>query len=91
MNVIKVLGLTTNVNVGSGSSVPDQNNLGAQYVMIQHDHSSSRVIEVRTADGTPYGSFHMAGKEPIVIKKERTDLIYSSHSDVYATSIVYQG
>ena len=47
--------------------------------MIQHDHSSSRVIEVRTADGTPYGSFHMAGKEPIVIKKERTDLIYSSH------------
>ena len=35
MNVIKVLGLTTNVNVGSGSSVPDQNNLGAQYVMIQ--------------------------------------------------------
>ena len=45
--------------------------------MIQHDHSSSRVIEVRTA--TPYGSFHMAGKEPIVIKKERIDLIYSSH------------
>jgi hypothetical protein len=29
MNVIKVLGLTTNVNVGLGSSVPDQNNLGA--------------------------------------------------------------
>tara|TARA_A200000159_G_scaffold122494_1_gene116939 strand:+ start:483 stop:758 length:276 start_codon:yes stop_codon:yes gene_type:complete len=91
MNVIKVLGLVTNVNVGLGSSVPDQNNLGAQYAMIQHDHSSARVIEVRTADGSLYGSFHMAGKEPIIIKKERTDLIYSDHSDVYATSIVYQG
>ena len=34
---------------------------------------------------------YMAGKDPIIVHKERTDLIYSSASDVYATSVVYQG
>jgi len=41
--------------------------------------------------GVTYGSIHMAGKDPIIIHKDRSDLLYSSASDVYATSVVYQG
>ena len=97
MQVIKVLGESTLVNVGSGSSVPGSVNgslgaaLGAEYVMIQHSHSSDRLVEIRTGAGVTYGSIHMAGKDPIIVHKERTDLIYSSAADVYATSVVYQG
>ena len=97
MQVIKVLGESTQVNAGSGSSVPSSVNgslgvvVGAEYVMIQHSHSSDRLVEIRTGAGVTYGSIHMAGKDPIIIHKERTDLIYSSASDVYATSVVYQG
>ena len=97
MNVIKILGESTQVNAGSGSSVPGSVNgslgaaLGAEYVMIQHSHSSDRLVEIRTGAGVTYGSIHMAGKDPIIVYKERTDLIYSSASDVYATSVVYQG
>ena len=93
--VVKVLGESTQVNAGSGSSVPGSVNtigsVGAEYAMIQHSHSSDRLIEIRTGVGVTYGSFHMAGNEPIIIHKERTDLIYSSAADVYATSVVYQG
>ena len=97
MQVVKILGESTQVNSGSGSSVPGSVNgglgaaLGAEYVMIQHSHSSDRLVEIRTGAGVTYGSIHMAGKDPIIIHKERTDLIYSSASDVYATSVVYQG
>ena len=97
MQVIKVLGESTQVNAGSGSSVPGSVNgslgaaLGAEYVMLQHSHSSDRLVEIRTGAGVTYGSIHMAGKDPIIVYKERTDLIYSSASDVYATSVVYQG
>ena len=97
MLVIKVLGESTLVNAGSGSSVPGSVNgglgaaLGAEYVMIQHSHSADRLVEVRTGAGVTYGSMHIAGKDPIIIHKDRTDLIYSSASDVYATSVVYQG
>ena len=97
MQVIKVLGESTQVNAGSGSSVPGSVNgslgaaIGAEYVMIQHSHSSDRLVEIRTGAGVTYGSIHMAGKDPIIVYKERTDLIYSSASDVYATSVVYQG
>tara|TARA_B100001939_G_scaffold216623_1_gene186306 strand:+ start:577 stop:870 length:294 start_codon:yes stop_codon:yes gene_type:complete len=97
MQVIKVLGESTQVNAGSGSSVPGSVNgslgaaIGAEYVMIQHSHSSDRLVEIRTGAGVTYGSIHMAGKDPIIIHKERTDLIYSSAADVYATSVVYQG
>ena len=97
MHVVKILGESTVVNAGSGSSVPGSVNgglgaaLGAEYVMLQHSHSSDRLVEVRTGAGVTYGSIHMAGRDPIIIHKERTDLIYSSASDVYATSVVYQG
>jgi len=91
MLVVKLLGKSTTVNAGSGSSVPNIDGLGAQYVMVQHSHSSDRVVEVRTGAGVTTGSLHIAGKDPIVIQKERTDLIYSSAADVYATSVVYQG
>jgi len=97
MQVIKVLGESTQINAGSGSSVPGSVNgslgaaIGAEYVMIQHSHSSDRLVEVRTGAGVTYGSVHIAGKDPIIIHKARTDLIYSSASDVYATSVVYQG
>ena len=97
MQVVKVLGESTQVNAGSGSSVPGSVNgslgaaLGAEYVMLQHSHSSDRLVEIRTGAGVTYGSVHMAGKDPIIVHKERTDLIYSSASDVYATSVVYQG
>ena len=97
MQVIKVLGESTQVNAGSGSSVPCSVNtsigasIGAEYVMIQHSHSSDRLVEIRTGAGVTYGSIHMAGKDPIIVRKARTDLIYSSASDVYATSVVYQG
>ena len=97
MQVVKILGESTQVNAGSGSSVPGSVNgslgaaLGAEYVMLQHSHSSDRLVEIRTGAGVTYGSMHMAGKDPIIVHKERTDLIYSSASDVYATSVVYQG
>ena len=97
MQVVKVLGESTQVNAGSGSSVPGSVNgslgaaIGAEYVMIQHSHSSDRLVEIRTGAGVTYGSMHMAGKDPIIVHKERTDLIYSSAADVYATSVVYQG
>ena len=97
MNVVKILGESTQVNVGSGSSIPGSVNgslgaaLGAEYVMLQHSHSSDRLVEIRTGAGVTYGSIHMAGKDPIIVHKARTDLIYSSASDVYATSVVYQG
>ena len=97
MQVIKILSESTQVNAGSGSSVPGSVNgslgaaLGAEYVMLQHSHSSDRLVEIRTGAGVTYGSMHMAGKDPIIVHKERTDLIYSSAADVYATSVVYQG
>ena len=97
MQVVKILGESTQVNIGSGSSVPGSVNgslgaaISAEYVMVQHSHSSDRLVEVRTGAGVTYGSIHMAGKDPIIIHKQRTDLIYSSASDVYATSVVYQG
>ena len=91
MQVKKLLGESTQVNAGSGSSVPSIDGIGAQYVMIQHSHSSDRLVEIRTGAGVTTGSIHMAGKDPIIIHKERTDIVYSSASDVYATSVVYQG
>jgi hypothetical protein len=96
MQVVKILGESTQVNVGSGSSVPCSvasvgSTVGAEYVLLQHSHSSDRLVEIRTGAGVTYGSIHVAGKDPIIVYKERTDLIYSSASDVYATSVVYQG
>ena len=97
MQVVKILGESTQVNIGSGSSVPGSVNgslgaaIGAEYVMVQHSHSSDRLVEVRTGAGVTYGSIHMAGKDPIIIHKARTDLVYSSAADVYATSVAYQG
>ena len=97
MQVIKILGESTQVNAGSGSSVPGSVNgglgaaLGAEYVMLQHSHNSDRLVEVRTGAGVTYGSVHISGKDPIIIHKARTDLVYSSANDVYATSVVYQG
>ena len=97
MQVVKILGESTQVNAGSGTSVPGSVNgdlgaaTGAEYVMIQHTHSSDRLIELRTGSGVTYGSIHLAGKDPIIVHKARTDLVYSSAADVYATSVVYQG
>jgi hypothetical protein len=91
MLVVKLLGESTTVNAGSGSSVPNMDGLGAEYVLIQHSHSSDRLVEVRTGLGVTTGSIHIAGKDPILVYKNRTDLVYSSASDVYATSVVYQG
>ena len=91
MMVVQLLGESTLVNVGSGTSVPSSSGVGAEYVMIQHSHSSDRLVEVRTGAGDTYGSVHMAGKDPIIIHKARTDLVFSSANDVYASSVVYQG
>ena len=94
MLVVKLLGESVQVNAGSGSSVPASatyGSVGAEYVMIQHSHSSDRVVEVRTGAGVTYGSMHVTSNDPIIIQKARTDLVYSSAADVYATSIVYQG
>ena len=97
MNVVKILGESTTINAGTGSSVPASVNssigsaLGAEYVLLQHSHSSDRLVEIRTGAGVTYGSIHITGKDPIIIHKDRSDLVYSSASDVYATSVVYQG
>ena len=93
MNVIKLLGEATQVNAGSGTSVPDIDGVGAQYVLLQHDHSGGQahVVEVRTGAGVTTGSLHLAPHNPLIVHKERTDLIYSSATDVYATSVAYQG
>ena len=64
MQVVKVLGESTQVNAGSGSSVPGSVNgilgaaIGAEYVMLQHSHSSDRLVEIRTGAGVTYGSIH---------------------------------
>ena len=90
-NIVKILGESKQVNAGLGTTVPGSDGVGAKYAMVQHSHSSDRLVEVRTGAGVTYGSVHLAGKDPIIIHKARTDLIYSSASDVYATSVVYQG
>jgi len=94
MLVVKLLGESVQVNAGSGSTVPASStygSVGAEYAMIQHSHSSDRIVEVRTGAGVTYGSMHVTSNDPIIVHKSRTDLIYSSASDVYATSVVYQG
>ena len=94
MLVVKLLGESVQVNAGSGSSVPASatyGSVGAEYVMVQHSHSSDRVVEVRTGAGVTYGTMHVSSNDPIIIQKARTDLVYSSAADVYATSVVYQG
>jgi len=91
MQVVKLLGESTQINAGSGTSVPSIGGVGAQYVMVQHSHSSDRLVEVKTGAGVTTGSMHVAGKDPIIIQKNRTDLVYSTAADVYATSVVYQG
>ena len=95
MFVVKILGESVQVNAGSGTSVPGSTEtigaVGAEYVMIQHSHSSDRLVELRTGAGVTYGSFHMTTNNPIIIHKKRDDLVYSSAADVYATSVVYQG
>tara|TARA_B100002019_G_scaffold220769_1_gene193534 strand:+ start:301 stop:582 length:282 start_codon:yes stop_codon:yes gene_type:complete len=93
MNVVKLLGESTQVNAGSGSSVPSIDGIGAQYVLLQHDHTGGQahIVEVRTGAGVTTGSFHLAPHNPITIQKERTDLVYCSSTDVYATSVVYKG
>jgi len=95
MQVVKLLSESTQINAGSGTSVPGNaqtiGTIGAEYVMLQHSHSSDRLVEVRTGAGVTYGSVHMTGKDPIIIHKARTDLVYSSAADVYATSVAYQG
>tara|TARA_B100002019_G_scaffold277766_1_gene277928 strand:+ start:503 stop:784 length:282 start_codon:yes stop_codon:yes gene_type:complete len=93
MQVVKILGEATQVNAGSGSSVPDTNSIGAQYVMVQHDHASgnAHLVETRTGAGVTIGSFYIPPHNPIIVYKERTDLIFCSSNDVYATSVVYQG
>ena len=58
MLVVKLLGESTTVNAGSGSSIPNIDGVGAQYVMIQHTHTSDRVVEVRTGVGVTTGSIH---------------------------------
>ena len=94
MNVVKLLGESVQVNAGSGSSVPasaTNGSVGAEYVMIQHSHSSDRIIEVRTGAGVTYGSMHVTSNDPLIVHKARTDLVYSSASDVYATSVAHMG
>lgn len=93
MLIVKLLGEALNVNVGSGTSVPNTDNVGAQYVLLQHDHSGGQahIVEVRTGAGVTTGSLHLAPHNPIIIQKERTDLVYCSSADVFATSVVYRG
>ena len=93
MNVVKLLGEAVNVNVSLGTSVPSTDGVGAQYVLLQHDHSGGQghIVEVRTGAGVTTGSLHLAPHNPIIVQKERTDLVYCSSSDVFATSVVYQG
>ena len=86
-NIVKILGESKQVNAGLGTTVPGSDGVGAKYAMVQHSHSSDRLVEVRTGAGVTYGSFHMAGNNPLIIRKEHTDLIYSSGSDVYATNV----
>ena len=93
MYIIKILGESTNINAGSGSSVPGSNSIGARYVMVQHDHASgnAHLVETRTGAGVTIGSFYIPPHNPIIVKKEREELVFCSSSDVYATSVVYQG
>ena len=93
MQVIKLLGEAINVNVGLGTIVANSDGVGAQYVLLQHDHSGGQahIVEVRTGAGVTIGSLHLAPHNPLIVQKDRTDLIYSSATDVYATSVVYQG
>ena len=92
MNVVKLLGEAVVVS-GSGTTVPDVNGIGAQYVLLQHDHTAgaAHVVEIRTGAGVTTGSLHLAPHVPIIILKDRTDGVYTSSSDIFATSVVHQG
>ena len=93
MHIVKLLGEAVLVNSGSGTTVPNIDGVGAQYVLLQHDHTagSAHLVEVRTGAGVTTGSFHLAPHNPIIVQKDRTDVVYSDTSDIYATSVVYQG
>ena len=93
MKPIKVLGLTTSLSVGLGNSVPSIDGVGAEYVILMHDHNGggSHPVEIRTELGSPIGSILVAPQEPIIIKKERDQLVFCASTDVLGSSVVYQG
>ena len=92
MNVVKLLGEAVSVT-SVGTTVPDTNGIGAQYVLLQHDHTAgdAHVVEVRTGAGVTTGSLHLAPHVPIIILKDRTDTVHTSSSDIFASSVVHQG
>lgn len=91
MNAIKILGISTQLS-GTGTTVPNLSNLGAEYVLLQHTGSNHNLVIQKSGIGTTVGSINLPGKALLVIKKQRTDTLeVSSGNDVFATSVVYQG
>jgi hypothetical protein len=91
MNPIKIIGNLHQLS-GIGTTVADVNNLGAQYVLVQHIGAGNHYITQQTGAGVTIGSIYIPSNSNLLIKKERTDEIkVDSGNDVYATSVVYQG
>jgi len=88
---IKILGNSQQLS-GIGTTVSDINGLGAQYVLIQHTGGGNHYIIEKTGAGVTVGTVHMTPQSFLLIKKERTNIIsVNSGTDIYATSVVYQG
>ena len=93
MNVIKLLGNHVALDA-NGSIVPNTEGLGAEYVLLQHNHASGNAHEVilETSAGAPIGSFFLSPHRPIIIKKDRTDKVFApGATDIFATSVVHMG
>ncbi len=91
MNPIKILGYAQQLS-GIGTTVSGVNDVGAQYVLVQHTGAGNHFITQQTGTGTTIGTIYVQPDTSIIIKKERTDTIkVDSGNDVYATSVVYQG
>lgn len=91
MGVIKILGNALQLS-GTGTTIPDMNGIGAQYVLIQHTGSGNNYIIQQTGVGDTIGTVHMPSESFLIIKKQRTDILkVDGGNDIYATSVVYQG
>ena len=69
MNIVKLLGEDIQLST-TPSIVPGIDGVGAEYVLLQHDHTAGQAHKVIVKDdgGNITGCFHLAPHNPIIIK-----------------------
>jgi hypothetical protein len=94
MNIVKLLGEDIQLST-TPSIVPGIDGVGAEYVLLQHDHTAGQAHKVIVKDdsGNITGCFHLAPHNPIIVKKERTETmeVINGVQDIYGTSVVHMG